>query len=129
MAHKHVLKSSSVNPIIAHVVKRHGCSYHFRLTRNMSFDYIKKYLHQDTWDTALWYHHFGINAPGFVAKTQKELMQMVYDKVFEITGSGEAAMNTPIFLFDQDKGRWQMTVPKWSNTRFYDRIYLSGHRK
>ena len=129
MTYQRILKSTDVNPIIAHVVKRHGCNYHFRLTRNMTVDYIKQYLQRDTWDTALWFHHFGIQAPGFVAKTQKELVQMVYEKVFEITGSGETAMNTPIFLFDQDKGRWQMTVPKWPGPRFYDRTYLSGLTK
>lgn len=129
MTYQRILKSTGVNHIIAHVVKRHGCNYHFRLTRNMSVDDIKTYLRQDTWDTALWFHHFGIQAPGFVAKTQKELIQMVYEKVFEITGSGETAMNTPIFLFDQDKGRWQMTVPKWPGPRFYDRTYLSGLTK
>lgn len=124
MTYERILKPNNNYPIVAHVVKRHESSYNFCITRNMPLDYIKTQLRLDTWETALRYH-FNIPSLNYVAMTQKELIQMVYERVLEITGSSETAMNTPIFLFDQDKGRWQLTVPKWP-TRFYDRTYLSG---
>lgn len=126
MAYERILKPTNINPLVAHALKRHDGYYHFRLTRTLSTNYIKRRLQQDTWDSALHYHNINLQSPGFVAKTQKELVEMVYQEVLKTTGSGETAMNTPIFLFNQDKGRWQMTLPKWPGPRFYDRTYLSG---
>jgi len=119
-----------IDNIIAYATSNRGGGYSFKLTRDFDVQRILDELHKDTWRVAALRSAFFIKGPLYKVSTKKELVQRVYEETLKLTGSGFTATNIPVYLFDEKKGRWQVTLPKWSTGsnagRFRDRVYLSG---
>jgi len=121
-----------IDNIIAYATSNRGGGYNFKLTRHYNIRFIETELRNDTWSRAASRACFFIKGPLYQAPTKKALLQRVYEETLKLTGSGFTANNIPVYLFDEAKGRWQVSLPKWSTGsnagRFRDRVYLSGVR-